>query len=78
VDELKPRGKWYYKKISVLIALVSFGPLAYPLLWKSPDFNFFWKIFLTVFFTALTVYLIVVSWEMYFALIRMMTGQTVR
>jgi hypothetical protein len=44
--------------LAVWGALLLLGPFAFPLLWKSPAFNRFWKIALTVVFTALTVYLL--------------------
>ncbi len=50
---------WYLKWWTVVVLLLTIGPFAFPLLWKSKDFNLFWKIFLTVLFLALTVAL---SW----------------
>ena len=56
-DPAKP--KWYYGWGSVIAALLLTGPLAFPLLWKSPRFTRTGKILLTAAFTALTIYLIV-------------------
>ena len=63
------KPKWYYGIATVLAALfVVLGPLAFPLLWKSPRFNLFWKIFLTVFVSGLTVALVAGSWHTYTSL----------
>jgi hypothetical protein len=56
-------AQWYYRKITVVIGLLTLGPLAFPLLWKSPEYNLFWKILLTVAFTGLTVYLTAMTWR---------------
>jgi succinate dehydrogenase hydrophobic anchor subunit len=55
--------KWYYRLSSVIVALLVFGPLAFPLLWKSPEYNLFWKVLLTVAFTAMAVYLAIATWK---------------
>lgn len=52
------RSNWYLSVPAVLIGLFLFGPLAFPLLWKSPAFTKIWKIFLTAVFTALTIWLL--------------------
>lgn len=73
IPAIPPAGKtvkWYYRTPSVLTALVLFGPLAYPLLWKSPKYNLTWKIILTVIFTAATVYMIIATWHIYALLFR--------
>ena len=57
----EPKPKWYYGVGTVLTALVTLGPFAFPLLWKSPRFNFFWKVFLTVFVTAATFWMMKAS-----------------
>ncbi|MDP3921677.1 MAG: hypothetical protein Q8R76_12840 [Candidatus Omnitrophota bacterium] len=58
------KPKWYYGIVTVLAALfLVLGPLAFPLLWKSPCFNRFWKIFLTVFVSGLTIALMAGSWH---------------
>ncbi len=57
--------KWYYGLGPVLTALFLFGPFAFPLLWKSPRFNFLWKIILTVVVTLSTVYMIAGTWHVF-------------
>jgi hypothetical protein len=39
---------WYYRKIFIVIAILSVGPLALPLLWLRPNTSRGWKIGLTV------------------------------
>ena len=63
--EMKPSAKWYYRKTSVMVALLLLGPAAFPLLWKSSEYHRFWKIFLTVAFTLLTGFLIIGTWKTY-------------
>jgi len=59
--------KWYYRTIPVLVLLfVVIGPLALPLLYKSPYFSKFWKVLLTIVVLIFTCYLIWASikiWE---------------
>lgn len=43
------------------MALILLGPFAFPVLWKSPHFNSFWKIVLTLAFTALTFWFIQIT-----------------
>ncbi len=54
--------QWYYTIPSVIFALLLFGPFAFPLLWRSSQFNKAWKIGLTISVSALTFYLIYVTW----------------
>ncbi len=57
-EPLPAKSPWYLGVPSVIAALLLLGPLAFPLLWKSPKFNSFWKIFLTVAIIAMTLYMI--------------------
>ncbi len=54
---------WYYKHWTVISGLILVGPLAFPLLWKSPYFTRGWKIILTIIFSILTVVMIYASME---------------
>jgi len=57
--------KWYLKPLGVLVLLfVVLGPLALPLLYKSPKFNKTLKIILTIAVIIYTSYLIFVSVEL--------------
>ena len=51
--------KWYFRPVPVLVLLfVVIGPFALPLLYKSPHFNKFWKVLLTIVVVIFTCYLI--------------------
>jgi putative effector of murein hydrolase len=56
--------KWYYGVPAVLGALFLLGPFAFPLLWKSPAFNRFWKIILTSLITAATIAMLISTWQL--------------
>lgn len=64
MDSPPPSSKWYYGMGTVLAALFLFGPLAFPLLWKSPRFSRAWKTALTIAVTALMVYLLFETWHL--------------
>ncbi len=49
--------KWYFKTSVVVIALLSVGPLALPLVWFHPQYSRFVKILTTVITVVLTVVL---------------------
>lgn len=55
--------KWYFKWWTVIAGLLTLGPFAFPLLWKSKDFNLFWKWVLTVTITGITVVLLWSTWK---------------
>ncbi len=66
-----PSGsKWYYSIPAVFLALFVLGPFGFPLLWKSPGFNLFWKMAITAVITGLTIYLCVASWQLIVFLMR--------
>ena len=57
--------KWYLRPLVVLVLLfVVLGPLALPLLYKSPEFNKTLKIILTITVIIYTLYFIYVSVEL--------------
>lgn len=56
-------SKWYFRAFFVLAALVLFGPLVFPLLWKSPHFSRYWKWVLTIGFTLATAAMIFHAWH---------------
>ncbi len=64
--------KWYLRPLGVLVLLfVVLGPLALPLLYKSPKFNKTLKIILTIAVIIYTSYLIFVSVELGIEVFRM-------
>ncbi|MFH2136898.1 MAG: zinc ribbon domain-containing protein [Candidatus Omnitrophota bacterium] len=36
---LKPKQKWYFKPMGIVIAFFCVGPLALPLVWMNPELN---------------------------------------
>ena len=53
------QGRWYHSVwFVVLMLFVVMGPLAFPLLWKSPRFSLAAKIVLTAAVSALTVWIL--------------------
>ena len=66
MDNQPHLSKWYYGIFPILIALFFLlGPFAFPLLWKSPKFNLFWKAALTLIVTLGTVYIFIGIWRIY-------------
>ncbi len=59
----KKSTPWYLKWWTVIVLLLTIGPFGFPFLWKSKEFNLFWKVFLTILFTALTIALSWGTWE---------------
>jgi len=57
------KDKWYFRNNIVVIALLSVGPLALPLVWFNPRFSKRVKISITCVTIILTGILIVVSIE---------------
>lgn len=49
---------WYFKKSFMIIALLSVGPLALPMIWWHPQLSRTWKI-------GLTIVILVLSWFLY-------------
>jgi hypothetical protein len=49
---------WYFRKTFIVIAILSIGPLALPLLWLRPNTARAWKI-------GLTIGTLVLSWMLY-------------
>ncbi len=53
----KPKAKWYYSTTTVVIALMSLGPLALPLVWFNPRYKIIVKLVITVGIVVLSVVL---------------------
>ena len=58
-------AKWYFRKGFIVIALLSVGPLALPLIWLRPNTSRNWKI-------GLTIVTLVLSWFLYQATLESM------
>lgn len=50
----EPKTPWYFKRSSVVIAVLLLGPLALPMIWLNPKYRLLTKIFWTVVVAALT------------------------
>ena len=60
---------WYFGTTSIVLALVSIGPLALPLVWARPGLKPVWKIVISVIVLVLTWYLVQATIE-YFTIFR--------
>ncbi len=54
----QPKTKWYFSTKIVLIALLSFGPFALPLVWFHPRYKKVTKFVVSFIVIALTVWLV--------------------
>ncbi len=62
-DRPPPRRDVAESRWAVLVLLfAAIGPLAFPVLWRSPKFSRGWKVFLTVLVVIFTVVVVVVLW----------------
>jgi len=50
--------KWYFRKSIIILAVLSVGPLALPMIWLRPNTSPAWKI-------GLTILILVLSWLLY-------------
>jgi hypothetical protein len=67
---MEPNTKWYYKPVTVVIAILCAGPLALPLVWRSPAFTKRLKIIITILLAILTIVLIKSSIGLYILLLK--------
>lgn len=63
-EEKIPR-KWYWKTSTLVIAVLSVGPLALPLVWFNPHLSRTQKIIYTVIMAGVSYFLIVWSIQAY-------------
>lgn len=56
-DNHKKKSKWYHSTTSVVIALLTLGPFALPMVWYNPRYSRIRKILITSLVTALTILL---------------------
>lgn len=66
----EPKTKWYYSNFIVVVAILSFGPLALPLVWFHPHYKRNTKIIISVVVLALTVWCFILMKDLYFRLIQ--------
>ncbi len=61
----QPKIKWYFSTSMVVIALLSLGPFALPLVWFHPRYKTTTKAVVSFIVIALTVWLYFIMKEMY-------------
>lgn len=64
IDSKPPREKWWLRWWMVFVWLAIFGPFAIFTVWKSRDFNLFWKWAITLVTLVATIALFWAAWEM--------------
>lgn len=57
LEEKRPATKWYFKTYWVVVALLSVGPLALPLIWFNPRLSRKKKVITTIIIIILSYYL---------------------
>jgi hypothetical protein len=55
--EKKEPAKWYYKPASIIVAFLTVGPFAIPLVWLNPHFSRNKKIVITAVMIAVSIWL---------------------
>jgi len=58
-------GPWYFSTVAIVIALLTVGPLALPLIWWHPRCSPVQKMLLTVLVLVVTVVLCWLMWLLY-------------
>ncbi|MGK0298381.1 MAG: hypothetical protein ACI9XC_002002 [Gammaproteobacteria bacterium] len=66
----QPQTKWYFSTSVVVIALVSVGPFALPLVWLHPRYNNVTKSILTIIITVFSVWLYFMTKDLYITLMQ--------
>ncbi len=61
----QPKTKWYFSTAIVVIALLSFGPFALPLVWFHPRYKNVTKLVVTAVVIALTVWTYFIIKDLY-------------
>ncbi|SVC56350.1 uncharacterized protein METZ01_LOCUS309204 [marine metagenome] len=61
----QPEIKWYFTTSIVVIALLSVGPLALPLVWLHPEYKRSTKIILTIGITIFSIWCYYVTQSLY-------------
>lgn len=54
------RGPWYFRKSSIIVAVLTVGPLALPMIWWHPRLSPAWK-------AGLTAGTLVLTWLLYWS-----------
>ena len=67
-----PKTKWYFANSVVVIALLSGGPLALPLVWLHPNYSKWVKVIVTIITVAITIWAYHVTKDLYQDLMKQM------
>jgi len=59
--EGKKTGKWYFKNSSLVVAFLTIGPFALPLVWMNPSFSKKTKIVISAIIGVLSILLLILS-----------------
>jgi len=62
--------KWYFSSSIIVIALVSVGPFALPLVWFHPLYNRVTKIILTIIIIGFSIWLFILTKDIYITLMQ--------
>ena len=66
------RAKWYFSKGTLVMALLSVGPLALPLVWFNPHYKPITKLVLTAVVISLSVLVYIATRTLYLQLMEQM------
>jgi len=69
-ESQQPKTKWYFSTFSVVIALLSVGPFALPLVWLHPEYQRITKIILTIAIIGFSIWAYFVTKDLYFNLLQ--------
>lgn len=61
----KPKTKWYFSNFIVVIAILSFGPLALPLVWYHPHYKRNTKLIVSILVIVATIWCIFIMQDLY-------------
>ena len=68
----KENVKWFYRPVWVIVAILTAGPFALPLVWLSPKLDKWLKIFLTIAVLLITLWMVQAMVNIYHLLIKQM------
>lgn len=72
VETQLPKLKWYFSTTAVVIALLSVGPFALPLVWLHPRYKRVTKIILTIIIIGLSIWSYYITRGLYQTLMQQM------
>lgn len=64
------KTKWYFSSSVIVIALISVGPFALPLVWFHPLYNRVTKIILTIIIIGFSIWLFILTKDIYVTLMQ--------